>query len=110
MFYNLYYDDTPHQMLDVTQFEDKILKLIVRKKTDPKKFEQYIDKLYSSNCFELKIVEGLATVEDEEFDVEESEDTISILNRYIQEAEVDLDKSIVTNIIQEVYKEACEVE
>ena len=110
MFYTLYYDDTPHQMLDVTQFEDKILKLIVRKKTDPKKFEQYIDKLYGSNCFELKIVEGLATVEDEEFDVEESEDTISILNRYIQEAEVDLDKSIVTNIIQDVYKEACEVE
>ena len=110
MFYTLYYDDTPHQMLDVTQFEDKILKLIVRKKTDPKKFEQYIDKLYASNCFELKIVEGLATIEDEEFDVEESEDTISILNRYIQEAEVDLDKSIVTNIIQEVYKEACEVE
>ena len=110
MFYTLYYDDTPHQMLDITQFEDKILKLIVRKKTDPKKFEQYIDKLYASNCFELKIVEGLATVEDEEFDVEESEDTISILNRYIQEAEVDLDKSIVTNIIQDVYKEACEVE
>ena len=110
MFYTLFYDDTPHQMLDVTQFEDKILKLIVRKKTDPKKFEQYIDKLYASNCFELKIVEGLATIEDEEFDVEESEDTISILNRYIQEAEVDLDKSIVTNIIQEVYKEACEVE
>ncbi len=110
MFYNLYYEDTPYQMLDVTQFEDKIVKVIVRKKSDPKKFEKYIDKLYSSNCFELKIVENFAIVEDEEFDVEESEDTISILNRYIQESEVDLDKSIVTNILQEVYKEACEVD
>jgi hypothetical protein len=49
-------------------------------------------------------------VESEEFEAEESEDTISILNRYIQEAEVDLDKSIVTSILQEVYKEACEVD
>ena len=110
MFYTLYYDDTPHQMLDVTEFKDKIVKVVVKKKTDPKKFEKYIDKLYSSNCFELKIVENFAIVEDEEFDVEESEDTISILNRYIQESEVDLDKSIVTNILQEVYKEACEVD
>ena len=31
-------------------------------------------------------------------------------NRYIQEAEVDLDKSVITHILQEVYKEACEVE
>ncbi len=110
MFYTLYYEDTPHQMLDVTQFEDKIVKVIVRKKSDPKKFEKYIDKLYSSNLFELKVVENFEFVEGEEFDVEESEDTISILNRYIQEAEVDLDKSIITNILQEVYKEACEVE
>ncbi len=110
MFYNLYYEDTPYQMLDVTQFEDKIVKVIVRKKSDPKKFEKYIDKLYSSNLFELKVVENFDFVESEEFDVEESEDTISILNRYIQESEVDLDKSIVTNILQEVYKEACEVD
>ena len=40
----------------------------------------------------------------------ESEDTISLLNRYIQESEVDLDKSVITEILQDVYREACEVE
>ena len=84
--------------------------MIVRKKSDPKQFERYIDKLYSSNLAELKIVENFDFTEGEEFEADESEDTISLLNRYIQESEVDLDKSVITNILQDVYKEACEVE
>ena len=110
LFHNLYYDDTPHQMLDITKYDKKILKVIVRKKSDPKQFEKYIDKLYSSNLAELKIVENFDFTEGEEFEADESEDTISLLNRYIQESEVDLDKSVITEILQDVYKEACEVE
>ena len=110
LFHNLYYEDTPHQMLDITKYDQKILKVIVRKKSDPKQFEKYIDKLYSSNLAELKIVENFDFTEGEEFEADESEDTISLLNRYIQESEVDLDKSVITNILQDVYREACEVE
>lgn len=110
LFHNLYYEDTPHQMLDTTRYDQKILKVIVRKKSDPKQFEKYIDKLYSSNLAELKIVENFDFTEGEEFEADESEDTISLLNRYIQESEVDLDKSVITEILQDVYKEACEVE
>jgi len=110
IFHNLYYEDTPHQMLDITKYDQKIVKVIVRKKSDPKQFEKYIDKLYSSNLAELKIVENFDFTEGEEFEAEESEDTISLLNRYIQESEVDLDKFTITNILQDVYKEACEVE
>ena len=110
MFHNLYYEDTPHQMLDITKYDKKILKVIVRKKSDPTQLEKYIDKLYSSNLAELKIVENFDFTEGEEFEADESEDTISLLNRYIQESEVDLDKSVITEILQDVYKEACEVE
>ena len=88
----------------------KILKVIVRKKSDPKQFEKYIDNLYSSILAELKIVENFDFTEGEEFEADESEDTISLLNRYIQESEVDLDKSVITEILQDVYREACEVE
>ena len=110
LFHNLYYEDTPHQMLDITKYDQKILKVIGRKKSDPKQFEKYIDKLYSSNLAELKIVENFDFTEGEEFEADESEDTISLLNRYIQESEVDLDKSVITEILQDVYREACEVE
>ena len=110
LFHHLYYEDTPHQMLDITKYNQKIVKVIVRKKSEPKQFEKYVDKLYSSNLAELKIVENFDFTEGEEFEADESEDTISLLNRYIQESEVDLDKSVITEILQDVYREACEVE
>ena len=83
----------------------------MREKTDTKQFEQFIDKLYSSNVAELKVVENfefnnLFTHDNTEF---ESEDTLSILNRYIEDADVNLDKSVVQKVIQEVYQEACEL-
>ena len=35
---------------------------------------------------------------------------ISILNRYIDEAEFEGDKSVIKGILQKIYSEACEVE
>ena len=110
LFYNIYYEDTPHQMFDTTDYENKIVKVIVKKKSSPKNFEKFIDKLYSAGIHELKIVENFEIQESEEFEVEDSENTISILNRYIDEAEIDCDKSIVKSILQKVYSQACEVE
>jgi hypothetical protein len=109
MFYNIYYEDTNHQTFDTREYEGKIVKVIVRKKTDSKKFEKFIDKLYTSNVADLKIVENFEVGDPEEFDVFESEDTISILNRYIEEAEIKLDKSKLQNIMRSTYQEACEL-
>jgi len=65
--------------------------------------------LYSSGVADLKVVESFVLQESEEFEVFESEDTLSILDRYIQEAEIDLDKTIIQNIMKETYQEACEL-
>ena len=110
IFYNVYYEDTPHQLFDASEYKDKIVKVIVRKKTEQKKFEKFLDKLYAVGVHELKIVENFAIQENEEFEVEETENTISILNRYIDESDMDCDKSIVKGILQKIYSEACEVE
>lgn len=110
LFYNLYYEDTPHQMFDASEYENKIVKVIVRKKSNPKSFEKFIDKLYTVGVQELKIIENFDIQENEEFEIEETESTISILNRYIDEAEVTIDKSIIKGIFQKIYSEACEVE
>ena len=108
-FYKIYYEDTPHQTFDTREYENKIVKLIVRKKSDPKKFEKFIDKLYASNIHELKIIENFQLQENEEFEAFESEDTLSILNRYVEESEIDLQKSTIQDLIKEVYQEACEL-
>jgi DNA repair exonuclease SbcCD nuclease subunit len=110
LFYNVYYEDTPYQMFDATEYANKIVKVIVRKKTNPKSFEKFIDKLYSSGIQELKIVENFDIIENEEFSVEETENTLSILNRYIDESEIEFDKSLIKNLLQELYQKACEVE
>jgi len=109
MFYNIYYEDTNYQTFDTREYENKIVKVIVRKKTDTKKFEKFIDKLYTSNVAELKVIENFDIQESKNFEVFESEDTLSILNRYIEEAEVNLDKSLIQKLLQEVYQEACEM-
>jgi len=110
LFYNIYYEDTPYQTFDTRDYVGKIVKVIVRKKTEPKKFEKFIDKLYSCGIQDLKIVENFTIQENEEFEVEETENTISILNRYIDEAEFECDKTIVKGILQKIYSQACEVE
>ena len=110
LFYNIYYEDTPYQLFDATEYENKIVKVIVRKKSKPKDFEKFIDKLYSTKIQELKIVENFDVIENENFVIDEEESTISILNRYIEESEFEYDKTIVKGIFEDLYKQACEVE
>jgi len=110
LFYNIYYEDTNYRLFDTREYESKIVKIIVKKKTEPKNFEKFIDKLYSAGVQELKIVENFDIQENEEFEIEETENTISILNRYIDEAEIDCDKTIIKGILQKIYSQACEVE
>jgi hypothetical protein len=109
MYYVIYYEDLDYKTFDTAEYEGKIVKVIVRKKTNTERFEKFIDKLYSSNISELKIIENFQVEENVEFEITESEDTLSILNRYVEEAEIELDKSLVKTMIQSIYQEACEM-
>jgi len=110
LFYNIYYEDTPYQLFDTTEYENKIVKVIVRKKSKQKDFEKFIDKLYTAGIQDLKIVENFDIEENEDFEIDEEENTMSILNRYIDEAEFEFDKNIIKGIFQDLYRQACEVE
>jgi DNA repair exonuclease SbcCD nuclease subunit len=110
LFHNIYYDDTDYKLFNPSEYENKIVKVIVRKKSKPKDFEKFIDKLYKVGVHELKIVENFDIHESEDFVVDEEENTISILNRYIDESEFDLDKNIIKGIFQDLYQQSCEVE
>jgi hypothetical protein len=110
LFYHIYYEDTSHQLFDATEYKNKIVKVIVRKKSKPKDFEKFIDKLYTAGIQELKIVENFDFQESENFEIDEEESTISILNRYIDEAEFEFDKNVIKGIFQDLYKQSCEVE
>lgn len=103
-------NDNDYQTLDSRNYENKIVKLIVKKKTNEKKFEKFVDKLYFTNIAELKIVESFAdsTTINDEYDLE-SEDTVSTLNRYVDDYEESINKASIKRIIQQIYKQACEI-
>jgi len=109
LFYKIFYDDTDHQTFNATEYENKIVKVIVKKKSDTKKFEKFIDKLYTVGVADLKIVENFQLMDTEDFEAEESEDTMSILNRYIDETETELNKTVIQSLVRHIYQEACEV-
>ena len=114
MYYNVYYEDTPHQTFNATELKGKIVKVIVKKKSNAKSFEKFIDKIHSSNVEELKIVENFDYNNgwlhgDDDIDVSE-ENTLSILNTYIDESEDTLDKSRAKDMFKILYAKASEVE
>lgn len=111
IFEKIYYEDNNLQEIDEKNYKDKIVKLIVRKKTDQKEFDKFVDKLLKISLVELKISE-IIDIDDSGFDYEEQdvEDTLSILNKYIQDSEFDLDKEYAKNIIKDVYMEALEIQ
>jgi hypothetical protein len=112
MFHTIYYEDTDSQIFNFSKYANKIVKLIVRKKTDIRKFDKFVDNLYSANVFDLKIIENYQEqdlLNTKEYEHIETEDTVSILNTYINQSEVSLNKNTLSKIIQEIYKESCEM-
>ena len=110
MFYNIWYEDENYKLFNATEYAGKIVKVIVKQKSDQKSFEKFVDKLYAVGVQERKIIENFNIEENENFQVEETENNISILNRYIDESEIECDKSIIKGILQKIYSQACEVE
>ena len=96
MFDKIYYEDTPHQLFKAHLYEGKIVKLIVRKKSDQLKYDKFVEKLLLSNVAELKIVENLEVNDSEvDFTGEKIEDTLTLLDKYIEDSDFELEKDRV---------------
>ena len=112
MFRKIFYDDTKtnYNTMNLTEYENTYIKLIVNKKKSNFAFEKFIERLYDIGIHDLKIIE------DQSLDFEsadqsiECEDTLSILNKYVEDTEdIQCDKNGIKDIIKSIYVEACEV-
>ena len=115
IFEKLYYDDTQENYddHDVTQYTNKYVKLIVVNKNDLYKFDKFTDKLFKADCHEVKIIEDFTdldanTVSDDI--VENSQDTMTLLGKYIDDLDVNLDKTKLKGDISKLYHEAQDLE
>ncbi len=111
MFERVYYEDTNYKLFDARYLKDKIVKVVVRKKSNQLQFDKYIDKINKAGCIDLKVVENFI-IDDEgvDFSQDEYENTLTLLNKYIEESDFDLNKDVVKGIMKDVYREACEFE
>ena len=75
-------------MFKYHEFAQSFIKIIVEKKTDTDKFERFISQLYAAGVYEIKVIEDPSFEQDlnEEIDIEK-EDTLTILERYVDDME-----------------------
>ena len=109
MYRIIFYDDTPRQLFKFKEYKNKIVKLIVKRKSSKKEYERFVDSLSAANPHDLKIVEKIDGTDLDDTIVEQTEDTMTLLDKYVDDLETDLDRIRIKSIIKKIYQEACEV-
>jgi predicted phosphodiesterase len=111
MFHKIFYDDTKNEYydLDLEQYKDTVVKLVVENKTDYTGFDYLVNALQDI-VLDLKIIEDFSAESEEDDDIElEHEDTLTILEKYIDELNTNLNSDRLKEIMKSLYVEALEV-
>ena len=123
MFYRVVYDDREPEAktllmeINMTEYEDKFVRLIVTHKTDPVLYDKWVDMLTHADPAELQIRDEcsleVADDADEQFlEFDENNkivvvsDTLTILNNYVDSIGIEVDKDKLKSILRELYIEA----
>ena len=107
-FLKLYYNNgvvLPNE----EEVKGTFVKLIVEDKGDYTKFDYFVRQLQDIGLADLKIVEDLSVDIEGGDVVVETEDTITLLDNYIDDIDLKVDKSNVKNIMRSLYMEASEL-
>ncbi|AFD02734.1 SbcD-like subunit of palindrome specific endonuclease [Synechococcus phage S-MbCM6] len=105
MFHKLHYNNG----LDIPDgLEGSYVKLIVEEKGDYAKFDYTVSQLHDAGIADLKIIEDLS-VELGQSEILETEDTITLLDKYIDEIDLKVNPDSVKSIMRSLYIEACEI-
>ena len=76
-------------------------------------FDQFVDRLLKVDAYEVKIIEDFSELDAGNVSddiVENTEDTLSLLEKYIDELDVTLSKRRLKNTMKSLYNEAQDLE
>ena len=115
LFRKIYYDDTQedYNNHDIAQYENQYVKLIVVNKKDLYEFDKFVDRLLLADAYEVKIIEDFSELDASNVSddiVENTEDTMTLLEKYIDELDVTLNKDRLKNTMRNLYIEAQDLE
>lgn len=97
---------------DFSKYKDTYVKLVVVNKSNPYAFDLLFDSIYKAGPLDITIIEDPTILIDseEEVDVNEAEDTVTILKKYIGGLTLPVDNDRMKEFILDVYQEALQVE
>lgn len=103
---NFFYEDLKNH--DFTQYTNKFCKIYVVRRSNAFLFESFIDSLVKSNPLELTLAEDFTETASANTDhqVDQTDDTATILDKYVDSMEIEIDKSKMKSVVREVYLEA----
>jgi len=117
MFTKLYYDDENKKVEDITgkeynKLSGSFVKVVVKNKTNPYWFDLMIGELEKSGVMDIQVVEDNynLNLEDDSDIVNEAEDTITILKKYVDQINTPVDKNKLDLLLRDLYNEALSVE
>ena len=107
MFHKLTYDDTKELNEDFSNLKNKYIKIVVVQKTNPQKFDTFMDDIYKMNPIDVTIVEDVnEMVNNEEDVVDQAQDTLTILSNYIDQQTIQVEPQKLKTVMRELYLEA----
>lgn len=117
MFHKVHYDDAEKTMdevmgADFESYRGTIVKIIVRNKNNPHWFDMFVDRLEQSGVIDMQVVDDHFHLDLETDDdiVNEAEDTLTILNKYVDQMQLQGDRQRLDNLIRTLYHEALSLE
>jgi predicted phosphodiesterase len=117
IFHKINYDDSVTDFeywkkYDYSQFKDAYVKVVVLNKQNPYLFDNVIDNLYKSSVGNLAIVEDFTEtiIENDQDLLDQAEDTITILNKHIDNLTLTVNNDKLKVLMKELYVEALNTE
>ena len=108
VFHKLYYNNGV-SIPEGDELKGAFVKLIVEDKGDYAKFDYAVTQLQNSGLADLKIIEDLSVDLENNNAVMESEDTMTLLDNYIDEIDLRVSKDNVKSLLRSLYTEAIEL-
>ena len=117
IFHKISYDDSTQtfedwKKFDFSQYKDTYVKVVVVNKQNAYLFDYVVDALYKTQVADVAIVEDFTDnmVEDDEELVNQAEDTMTILSKYIDGLTINVESAKLKNLMRELYVESLNTE
>lgn len=112
MFNKIYYNDKKYKFdqlvanIEQMTLDQSYVKIIVDHKSKPYQFDRFVTLVEQKQPYDLKVVDQQALILDNTMVIDQAQDTLTILIKSLEEAEIAVDKSAAKELLRKVYNQA----